>query len=271
MENKKKILIYKNDLKFNDDITDDSDFDTDNIKEMFSQYKKKPKIELRIKDSELENYNYLDLSNLGLDDELLLKLLKLDKIIFILKKIVYLDISSNKLTKNINLDNYKNIIYLNISRNEICGRFEDNNIIELNCEYNNITSVISNSIHKLNACSNNINYILVPNVKILLINDNKLNKLDTLDHVEYMECINNNIKTVGKFNKLKEIFIANNLIEDINEMNELNILNCVNNPIKRIKFIGKLNIMLCSTPNISSKYNIKNISKINSNYLINLV
>ena len=267
----KRILIYKNDLKFNDDITDDSDFDTDGIKEMYNQYKKKPKIELRIKDSELENYNYLDLSNLSLDDELLSKLLKLDKIIFILKKIVYLDISSNKITKTINLDDYKNIIYLNISRNEICGSFEDHNIIELNCEYNNITSVISNSIQKLNACSNNINFMHVPKVKILLINDNKLNKLDTLEHVEYMECINNNIKKVGKFNKLKEIFIANNLIEDIDEMNELNILNCVNNPIKRIKHVGKLNIMLCSTPNISSKYNIKNISKINSNYLINLI
>ena len=267
----KKILIYKNDLKFNDNITEDSDFDTDNIKEMYSQYKKKSKIELRIKDSELENYNYLDLSNLGLDDELLSKLLKLDKIIFILKKIEYLDLSSNKLTKTINLDCYKNIIYFNISRNEICGTFEDQNIIELNCEYNNITSVVSNSIQKLNACSNNITFISVPRVKILLINDNKLSKLDTLEHVEYMECISNNIKTVGKFNKLKEIFIANNLIEDVDEMNELAILNCVNNPIKRIKHIGKLNIILCSTPNISSKYKIKNISKINSNYLINLV
>jgi hypothetical protein len=267
----KKILIYKNDLKFNDDITEDSDFDTDNIKEMYSHYKKKPKIELRIKDCELENYNYLDLSNLGLDDELLSKLLKLDKIIFILKKIEYLDLSSNKLTKTINLDSYKNIIYFNISRNEICGAFEDNNIIELNCEYNNITSVVSNSIQKLNACSNNITTISVPKIKILLINDNKLNKLDTLEHVEYMECINNNIKTIGKYNKLKEIFIANNLIEDIDEMNELAILNCVNNPIKRIKHVGKLNIILCSTPNISSKYKIKNISKINSNYFINLV
>jgi len=45
----KKILIYKNDLKFNDDITEDSDFDTDNIKEMYSHYKKKPKIEFRIR------------------------------------------------------------------------------------------------------------------------------------------------------------------------------------------------------------------------------
>ena len=30
----KKILIYKNDLKFNDNITEDSDFDTDNIKDI---------------------------------------------------------------------------------------------------------------------------------------------------------------------------------------------------------------------------------------------
>ena len=266
----KKILIYKNDLKFNDNFTEESDFDSENTKEIYNNYKKKPKIELRIKDSELENYNYLDLSNLGLDDELLEKLLKLEKIIFILKKIVYLDISSNKITKNINLDNYKNIIYLNISRNEIIGSIEDNNIIELNCEYNNITSIVSNSIEKLNACVNHINFLNVPKLKILLINNNKLDKLDNIEYIEYLECMDNKIKKLGKFNKLKEIFIANNLVEDFDEMNELNILNCVNNPIKKIKYVGKLNIILCSTPQISSKYNIKNISKIKNNYFINL-
>ena len=48
--------VHKNDLKFNDDITEDSDFDTDNIKEMYSHYKKKPKIELRIKCVKAPNY-----------------------------------------------------------------------------------------------------------------------------------------------------------------------------------------------------------------------
>ena len=68
----KKTLIYKNDLKFNHDNNtyENSDFDSDAIKDIYNDYKKKPKIELRIKDSEMENYDYLDLSNLNLDDDL---------------------------------------------------------------------------------------------------------------------------------------------------------------------------------------------------------
>lgn len=268
----KKTLIYKNDLKFNHDnnIYENSDFDSDVIKDIYNDYKKKPKIELRIKDSEMENYDYLDLSNLNLDDDLLEKLINLDKIKTLLKKIKFLDLSSNKLKKFIDFSSFKNIIYLNVARNNIEGAIEDNNIIELSCEYNNIISIKSKSIEKLNACDNKIINLEIPKLKIMLINNNNLETLEDQDKVEYLECMNNKLKNIGKFNKLKEIYIANNLIEDFNEMNELKVLNCINNPIKKIKYLGKLNIILCSTPKISSKYNIKNISKIKKDYLINL-
>ena len=268
----KKTLIYKNDLKFNNDnnIYENSDFDSDVIKDIYNDYKKKPKIELRIKDSEMENYNYLDLSDLNLDDELLEKLINLDKIKNLLNKIKFLDLSSNNLKKFIDFSNYKNIIYLNIARNKIEGDIEDNNIIELSCEYNNIMSIKSKSIEKLNACNNKIINLVIPKLKIMLINNNNLELLEDQDKVEYLECMNNKLKNIGKFNKLKEIYIANNLIEDFDEMNELKVLNCINNPIKKIKYLGNLDLILCSTPKISSKYNIKNISKIKKDYLIKL-
>ena len=51
-----------------------------------------------------ENYDYLDLSSLNLDDELVNKLFDLEKIKFILSKIKYLDLSSNNLTKKPNFN-----------------------------------------------------------------------------------------------------------------------------------------------------------------------
>jgi hypothetical protein len=84
---KEKPLIYKNDLKFNETIDiESSDWDTDDVKNMYTAYKKKSKIELRIKDSELEAYEYLDLSNLCLNDKVLCELIELPIIINILQK-----------------------------------------------------------------------------------------------------------------------------------------------------------------------------------------
>jgi len=114
--NKNLCMIYKNDLKFIDDL-DNSEFESDNIKFIYNDFKKKPKIELRIKDSEMENYEYLDFSNLDIDDNSLIKLLQLKKIEKILLKIKFFDISNNKLKYYPDLSKYKNIIFLNISNN----------------------------------------------------------------------------------------------------------------------------------------------------------
>jgi hypothetical protein len=131
----KKIPIYKNDLKFTDNFDfEKSEFDSDMVENLYTKHKNKPKIELRITDSKMENYDYLDLSSLNLDNELLNKLFDLDKIKFILSKIKYLDLSSNNLTRKPNLTKYKNIIYLSISKNNIDGSIIDNNLIELTCD-----------------------------------------------------------------------------------------------------------------------------------------
>ena len=71
MSMNKKIFVYKNDLKFNDNIdVENSEWESDVVKDIYNDYRKKPKIELRIKDSEMENYEYLDLSRLSITDKL---------------------------------------------------------------------------------------------------------------------------------------------------------------------------------------------------------
>jgi len=267
----KKAIIYKNDLKFTSNIDiEKSEFYDVQTENLYNKYKNKPKIELRIENSKMENYNYLDLSNLNLDDDLLNKLLQTEKIINILKKIVFLDLSSNDLTKKPNLTKYKNIKYLCISKNKISGVIEDNILYELTCDNNKISNIKSQSIKVLSANNNNITQIDVPNIKVLNINNNKLNEIDEYLNLDYLECIDNKIKTIKNLYNLQEIYIANNELKNISNMPNLLILNCVNNPIEKIDYFEKVNLILSSTPIISSKYKIKNMTKIKNDYLFNI-
>jgi Leucine-rich repeat (LRR) protein len=269
---KHKITIYKNDLKFNDNFNlEDSEWESDMVKDIYNDYRKKPKIEFRIKDTELENYEYFDLSNLGLTDELLYELLILDRIKNILSKICYLDLSSNSLTKFPDLSNYQNIIYLSVGKNNIKGKIENNILKEFSCEYNQITKINSTSITKLSASNNNIESINIPNIEVLIISNNKLSNLDNYNELNYLECINNNIASINNLNKLRELYIGSNNLESIRNMNTLSILNCANNPINKIPFLKQVKMIVCSTPLISSKYKINNISKIKNDFLIEII
>jgi Leucine-rich repeat (LRR) protein len=267
----KKISIYKNDLKFADNFDlEKSEFESELVEKIYNNYKSKPKIELRIADSQMEKYEYLDLSNLNLNDELLNKLLKMNKIASILKKIKFLDLSTNDLQTKPDLSKYKNILYLSISRNSIVGDFLDDNLIELTCDFNKITKIKSNSIVKLSANNNLLSYIDVPNIKVMNVNYNKLIEINEYKKLEYLECISNQIKLIKNLINLQEIYVGNNNIEYISNLPNLLILNCVNNPIKKIPYFNNINLILSTTPIISSKYKISNINKFNNDYIINI-
>jgi hypothetical protein len=271
-----RTTIYKNDLKFSDNFdVENSDFETDDIKNMYNDFNKKPKIELRIKDSELENYNYLDLSDLSLTDDLLNKLFKLEKIKNILSKIEFLDLSNNKLTtlpKLIVNNKYNNILYLNIARNKITTDIINDNLLELSCEFNKIKKIESKSLIKLSSSNNELNIINTPKIEILVINNNLLDNLISFENLEYLECINNKISKISNMNKLTELFISNNNLIEIDKLQNLNILNCTDNPIKKIKFFENISTIMCSTSLLSSRYKIKSINKVNNKYyLINIV
>lgn len=271
-----RTTIYKNDLKFSDNFDiENSDFETDDIKNMYNDFNKKPKIELRIKDSELENYNYLDLSDLSLTDDLLNKLFKLEKIKNILSKIEFLDLSNNKLTtlpKLIVNNKYNNILYLNIARNNITTDIINDNLLELSCEFNKIKKIESKSLIKLSSSNNELNIINTPKIEILVINNNLIDNLLSFENLEYLECINNKISKISNMNKLTELFISNNNLIEIDKLQNLNILNCTDNPIKKIKFFENISTIMCSTSLLSSRYKIKSINKVNNKYfLINIV
>jgi hypothetical protein len=272
--NKKKSILYKNDLKFSENLDlEQSEFESDNVKEIYNDYKTRPKIDLRIKDSELENYEYLDLSKLDMNDDILIKLMELEKIKKILSKIKFLDLSNNNLKMVPELFNYKNIIYLNVSSNKIGGNLDSNNLndnlIELVCDDNNITNIESNSLERLVASNNLIENIFVPNIKLLVINNNKLIRIDSYNKLTYLECIDNNIEMIDNMENVEEIYISNNKIINIGKiMPKITILNCAKNPINKISYYNKLNFLVCSTSYISSKYKIQHMNKVKDDYFI---
>jgi hypothetical protein len=112
---KNKCYIYKNDLKFNDDFDMDvSEFNKEvgadiDVEQIYKNFKDKPKIELRLEDSRMENYNYLDLSNLGISNEFFNQLLTLKKITKILLRIEFLDLSNNQFMQMPDLKKFSNI------------------------------------------------------------------------------------------------------------------------------------------------------------------
>ena len=265
-----KCIIYKNDLKFNDIDLENSEFESEVTEKIYENYKNRPKIDFRISNCEQENYNYLDLSKLGIDNKIFNDLIKLLRIKNILEKIHFLDLSNNNFENIPNLDDYNNIKVIDISYNKIRGEIKNNNLLELICNDNKISFINSNSIIRLNASNNLIMNINIPRIEILIINNNKINYLESYQNLEYLECIDNNLLNLDNLLKLEELYISNNNINSLSYFPNLKILNNINNQIEKINYFENLRVLFISTPNISSKYNIENISKLNNNYLINL-
>jgi hypothetical protein len=270
IKEKNTCYIYKNDLKFNENLDiESSEFESDAVKLIYNNFKSKPKIELRIEDSKMENYRYLDLSKLEIDDKYFLQLLELKKINDILNKIEFLDLSNNNLTKLPDLKKFPNILYLNVAFNSIDHDIIDNNLIELTCHNNSIKSIKSKKLTHLNASNNLIQSIDIPNIKILIISYNKINWIPSYINLVYLECIENNLVNIDNMYELEELYIGNNNLSNIKNMPKLKILNCVGNPIDKIKYFPNLKTLMSSTCKVSSQYILSNMEKIKSDYLIN--
>lgn len=270
--NKNTCFIYKNDLKFKTQIdVQTSEFESDSVKSIYNNFKNKPKIELRIEDSKIENYRYLDLSSLEIDDSYFDKLLELKKIINILTKIEFLDLSNNNISIMPNLSKFKNILYLNVSNNKLSSDIIVNNLIELTCSNNKIRSITSNKLTHLNASNNLITFVNIPNIQILIINKNNIICIKNYVNLKYLECIENSIEKLSDMEELEELYIGNNKLYELSNMPKLKILNCVKNPIEKIKFFPCLKSIMTSTPKISSQYILSSIEKIKSDFSINFI
>ena len=228
------IILKKNDLKnihkFNENTFS---FENDYVKELYYKYENKTILEIRIDMCINEDYFYLDLSEMNLTNNELLLIFEKEEIKSLLYKIEMLDLTYNKLTKNINLEPYTNIKYLNIGFNEIFDIIVCKHIIELNCEYNKITKIISHSVIKLIAHDNLIEDLELKDINYLIIYNNKLTKINNYNDIETLDCINNNILNIDYIKSLKSLY--------------------------------------CSTNRISKDYNISNIEKINNNYYVDFI
>lgn len=262
-------FIYKNDLKFNDEINlEDSEFESDSVKRIYNNFKNKPKIELRIEDSRMENHKYLDLSKLSIDDNQLIRLFELEKIKHILKQIEFLDLAQNELTLLPDLKIYPNILYLSVSFNKICQHIQDDNLLELSCHDNQIKSVRSKKLTHLNASYNQIDLIDVPNINVMVISFNKLNWIPSYLELIYLECISNHINKIDNMINLEELYIGDNNVKSLFNMPNLKVLNCVSNPLEKIKYFPNLKTLMSSTSKVSSQFIVSSISKIKSDFVI---
>jgi len=209
-------------------------FENEIIKNLYNEYYDKEIIDYRIYECNEEEYFYLDLSNMELDNNKLYFILNDENIKTLLNKIEMLDLSDNNIEKYPDYINiYSNIKYLNISNNNINGVIEVNNIIELECSNNMIDGILSISLNVLNCEYNKINNMYCPNINILEINDNGIDELPILKNIKQ--------------------------------------LNIVNTKIKKINYIKSLKELKCSTKFISKNYRIKNISFVNSIYYIEFI
>jgi hypothetical protein len=241
------------------------------VREIYEKNKGRPKIEMRIDDCISENYEYLDLSSLKLNNEYLNKLLEIPRIKDLMIKIKYLDLSQNNLNEYPNIKKYPNIIYLDIHSNKINGMIEDNNIIELTCFNNNISFIKSDSMLRLLGDKNILEKINTPNVKKLIVNYNKLIKLDNMINVLHIEATDNNLIEIINMPQLKELYVTNNNIYNIDHLNMIEIVNLINNPIEKLKYFENMECIICNNNLcISNKYNIESMNKLRNNLVINL-
>ena len=227
-------IFRKNDLKnINNFNILNFTFENDYVQELYEKYKDMTILEVRIDMCINEEYFYLDLSEMHLTNTELLEIFENPNIKPLLYKIEMLDLSYNNLSTHIDLNNYSNIKFLNISFNKINDVLRYNHIIELNCENNNITKIVSNSVIRLIAHNNIIEDLELENIEYLIVHDNKLDKISNY----------NNITT----------------------------LNCINNNVLNIDYIKTLKCLCCSTNRISKEYSISNIDKINNNYYVDFI
>ena len=142
-------------------------------------------MENRIKKCIDEEYYYLDLNNIENQQ------IPED----ILNKITLLDWSNSNLNIILNL-NYKNLIILNIENNNISGTLTFMYLEELNCAFNKIDEIHSNTILRL------------------ICNDNNINNINNLPLINYIDITNNPIENINYFQSLKHIVCSTKYISN---------------------------------------------------------
>lgn len=287
------IDIYKNDLKYKFS----RNIDVKNLVDKTIKHEDYDSIEYRLSECKQNDYNYLDISNMGLIDvpNIPDDIVKNVKNLFMSEnkfsnikdlsafiKVTTVDLSSNTLTKLPKLP--KLIEELSIRCNNIIN-IDDfityQKLKRVDCSHNNITSIPSHNALEILICnSNNIeNFGVMNNLKKLSCKNNKIKILNVFPNIEILECDRNNLIKIfvdPKFEKnllLQEIYCSHNNLQDVpvNLGNKLRILQCYDNQIKKINFMNNLVELVCDYNDelqISKKFNIESSYVFKNNLML---
>lgn len=291
-EDKKKYIIYENDLKFREHRNlnlDLIDWSQNDIKHLLNT--NYDSFEYRLSEFKKNKEEYLDL-----------ELMKLTNIIFLYNdkylNLKYLFLSNNNLSGIINLSKMKNLEILDCNHNKIENLILPENILELSCKDNILVELpYLPKIKRLNASNNKIKDINNINkyIEILEINDNLIEKCDLTEY-------NNLTKLILFKNPLRDIKLSKSIMYcDLSETNieslqnlyniehlvlnkcvnlkllppsdNLKILELIESPLEKLLFYKKYELIMIQlnlTKNVSIKYKKDNASlKISKNkYLI---
>ena len=221
---KKKYIVYKNDLKFKDlrNLNPEKiEWNCDSLESIYYN-QNLDTIDYRMEECEKNNFEFLDLSHLNLKEIPILP----SKITKIIK---YLFLNNNNITTLKNIEQFTNIHVLDISNNFLTEvDYLPKNIREFCCKYNFIVKILSS--HSL---------------KILDCTSNKLEYLEEFTNLETLICSENNLKFLGEYPKLKKLVCKNNSLDEINSYKELVYLDCSFNCITKIKDCPNLKDLLC--------------------------
>lgn len=230
-KNKRKYVIYENDLKFKNMRNLDPSkikWSLDKLETMYYN-ENLDSIEYRFRECEKNDFYFLDLSRLNLKNIPIIP-------INIIKSIKYLFLNDNNI-EQIDLNNeYVNLEALDINNNKInLLQNLPNNLIELCCKCNNI---------------NDIPYI--NNLKILDCSSNKLNNIKNYSNLEILICSDNNILDIPLYKNIKKLICKNNKITVIKSYLDLEYLDCSYNDIIKINNCPNIRDLLCRNTKLTT-------------------
>lgn len=290
----KKYVIYQNDLKHRNMTKLDInkiDWKQNDIRHLYNI--NHDTLEYRFKESEKDNYQHIDLTNLNL-----INLPKqLDSNIFY-NNLLHLFISNNNIKGKLNLSNFKKLESIDIDNNEIDEIILPESLKELSISNNKLKYIKCNKNLIRIKCSNNLleKIDLNNNLEICVFDNNKLTILDMrkLNLCEKIIIYNNPLQNLLTPSSLKYLDLSETLVSELYDCDNLLHLvanKCINltnlpkykniefieiieTPIEKLYFYEKYKLILIQlniTKNISKKYKENNaLIQIRNNILLTI-
>jgi hypothetical protein len=261
-----KYKVYENDLKSPEYIDPDrSIWHSPEVQKKFLS-KEVTTLEYRIEECKKNNYEYLDISYLNLEE---IPNFTTHKDYEKLKNIKFLFANDNKIKSLENgLDQFLSLQVLDISSNNLKKiKKIPNTMIELMCHNNKLISICSskylltldcsyNKLKKINEycsvknlmCENNEIKELqtFENVVHLTIKNNPLEKMSTLPNVEFLNIDSTDLKgELPEMNSLKWLICHNTNIKGIHKLQKLEHIEMTNCSLIEIPYLKNLKDILC--------------------------